>query len=326
MAKLVTFGEAMVRLSPPGPMVIEQASRLDMFPASSELNAAVAAQRLGLSTRFVSRFAADPLGRFLVNKTREHGIDTAFVQWSEEHRQGLYFYENGVPPRPGMAYYDRRHSAFSHIQPGEFPWESIFQDAAVFHTSGINPALNDGVHRASLEAVQQAKALGLQVSFDFNYRSKLWSQHRAAEVLQQYMPYVDILFTSAGDAEIVLGLRDLDGEALARRIADDYAVPTVCLVHRSPHPESLWRVTSLSHGTFYHADQRGTMKAVERLGAGDALAGGFLTGLLEAGPELAVQIANASMTLKNTYQGDFSFVTREAVESHLAGDFSMVKR
>ncbi len=326
MAQLVTFGEAMVRLSPPGPMVIEQASHLDMFPASSELNAAVTAQRLGLSTRFVSRFAADPLGRFLVNKTREHGIDTAFVQWSEEHRQGLYFYENGVPPRPGMAYYDRGHSAFSYVQPGEFAWNAAFKGAAVFHTSGINPALNDTVHRATLEAVQTAKDLGLKVSFDFNYRSKLWEKPKAAEVLQQYMPYVDILFTSAGDAETILGLRHLDGEELAQRIAKDYAVPTVCLVHRSPNPESLWRVTSLSHGTLYHADQRGTMRAVERLGAGDALAGGFLTGFLEEGPQLAVQIANASMTLKNTYQGDFSYITREAVDSHLAGDFSMVKR
>ena len=323
---LVAFGETLVRLSPPGPEVIEQATALRMYPAGSELNVSVAANRLGLKVSYISRLANNPLGWWITNKCREHGIDVSHVKYTDD-RQGLYFFENGVPPRPGVAYYDRANSAFANVSLEDFDWPSIVAETKVFLVSGINPALSPSAHSVTLEAVKQAHAGRKLVAFDLNYRSKLWDTATAKKVLSEYLPYVSILFTSGGDAADVLGFTDPPGEDLALKMSEELGIPTVCVVYGpGGTSNALWRAVCASNGNTYAAQQEGTLMTVDRLGAGDAFAGGFLTGFLEEGPELGVKMGNAVMTLKNTYQGDIAWVTRDVVDTYLAGDGGMIKR
>lgn len=323
---LIGFGEALVRLSPPGPGVVEQTMALEMYLAGSELNVSVAARRLGLKVSYISKLADNPLGRWLTNKCREHGVDVSYVEYADD-RQGLYFFENGVAPRPGVAYYDRAHSAFANVALDDFDWPNIVAKTRVFVASGINPALSSSAHQVTLAAVKAARAAGKVVAFDLNYRSKLWDIRTARKVLSEYLPYVDILFTSGGDAADVLGFTGPLGEDLVLRISEQLDIPTVCLVYGpGAGCDALWRAICASEGKTYIAEQQGALDTVDRVGAGDAFAGGFLTGFLEEGPALGVKLGNAVMTLKNTYKGDISWVTREAVDAYLAGEGGMIRR
>jgi len=326
MFDLITFGETMLRLTPEGSKVIEQVSSLNMYPAGSELNVAVAASRLGISASYVTKLAKNPLGRFINNKCREQGVDTGWVKWSKD-RQGLYFFENGSTPRPGVAYYDREDSAFSKIGPADFNWEFILSNTKVFLTSGINPALNKDVDFVTLSALKVAKQLGKTVAFDINYRSKLWGKKEAQKKMEEYLRYVDILFTSAGDAKEILNIKEAPGEELVRKISEQYDIATVCLIYGSDEENSsLWDIICLSDGKIYRSEQKGKLYTVDRLGAGDAFAGGFLAGYLESGPKLGVNMGNALITLTNTFSGDLTWVTREQIFSFIEGDNDMVKR
>ncbi|NLJ86493.1 MAG: sugar kinase [Firmicutes bacterium] len=327
MFDLVTFGETLVRLSPPGPETIEQASYLNIYPAGSELNVAVTAKRLGLRVSYVSKVAANPLGRYIVNRCREHGVDVANVKYSDTNRQGLYFFENGASPRPGVAYYDRADSAFANVCLDDFDWPSIVSRTRIFLASGINPALSPGAHAVTLEAVKAARSAGKLVAFDLNYRSKLWGTKTASNVLREYLPYVSILFTSGGDAADILGFEEPPGEELALHMSKELKIPTVCLVYGPVRDsKALWRCICASDGKAYAAEQQGVLYTVDRLGAGDAFAGGFLAGFLEEGPDLGVQMGNATMTLKNTYKGDIGWMTRDLVDAFVAGESGMIRR
>ncbi len=323
---VISFGESLIRISPPGPGVFEQTGSLRIYPAGSELNTAIAAARLGLKVSYVTKVANNPLGRVIINRCREHGVDTSWIAKSDTHRQGLLFFENAQAPRPGVAYYDREHSVFSHISMDDFHWTEILSQTRIFLLSGINPALSQNAHNVCLHAVQTAKAQGKIVAFDTNYRSKLWTAAKAQETLQSYYPYIDILFLSGGDARTLFGLTSLPGDRLAQKLSKDLGIPTVVLVHSSGNSDALWRITCVSQGRVVAQDQFGKLNGVERLGAGDALAGGFLTGYLESGIDLGVRLGNASMTLKNTYVGDFSWITRDLVDQYLSGDVETLKR
>ncbi len=213
MYDLITFGETMLRLTPEGSKVIEQVSSLNMYPAGSELNVAVSASRLGLSTSYITKLAKNPLGRFINNKCREQGVDTSWIKWSDD-RQGLYFFENGSSPRPGIAYYDRGNSAFSNIKENDIDWEDILENTKILLITGINPALNKMVDSITLNGIKTAKRMGKTVAFDINYRSKLWGMEEAQKRMEEYLPYVDILFTSAGDARDILNLQKAPGDEL----------------------------------------------------------------------------------------------------------------
>lgn len=334
MFDLVTFGETMLRLTPSGSKTIEQGFPLNMYPAGSEMNVAVAVSRLGFSTSYVTKLSRSPMGRFINNKSREHGVDTDWIKWSDD-RQGLYFFENPSVPRSGVAYYDRENSAFSNMKLNDFDWEAILKNTKFFFTSGINPAINNNINTVTLNGIKTAKKLGKIVAFDINYRSKLWDRESAKEKLKDYLPYVDILFTSESDARDILGFKNSPGEGLLKDISDKYDIATVCMIY-SPdevadeevgaNKSSLWEIISLSEGKIYRTEQKGNLLTVDRLGAGDAFAGGFLTGFLESGPELGVNLGNALITLTNTYLGDLTWVTREQVNSFLNGKINMLER
>src|SRR5436305_10415988 len=166
---VITFGEAMVRLSPPNFRRLEQASSVDVQVGGAELNTAVAVARLGRSAAWVSRLTRNPLGRFIANKAREAGVDTEHVVWTDEDRVGLYFLEFGAAPRASSVLYDRRGAAIAGIRPGMVTWATVFAGARWFHVTGITPALSTGAAETTREALQAARAAGLRTSIDLNY-------------------------------------------------------------------------------------------------------------------------------------------------------------
>src|SRR5438552_12158316 len=171
---VITFGEAMIRLSPPGFRRLEQARSLDLFVGGAELNTAVGLVRLGRTAAWISRLTRNSLGRLIANHARECGVGIEHISWTDEDRVGVYFVEFGAAPRASNVLYDRRDSAAAGLQPGMMDWPAIFAGARWFHVSGITPALGTAVAETTREALKAARQAGVTVSVDLNYRSKLW--------------------------------------------------------------------------------------------------------------------------------------------------------
>ncbi|MEM2385502.1 MAG: sugar kinase [Candidatus Bathyarchaeia archaeon] len=318
---LVTFGEAMVRLSPPHFQRLEQTNALDVNIGGAELNVAIAAQRLGLRCAYVTRLTDNPLGRMIANKAREHGIDVSHIVWTREDRVGLYFVEFGASPRASSVLYDRANSAMSKIRTGEVDWDKVFQDSRAFHTTGITPALSSSAAEATKEAVRKAKEKGVLVSLDLNYRARLWSPEEARRVMTELISQADILITTEEDAEKVLGVKESSFERMAERLNQMFQNLQVVAVTVRETP-SVWRNTwtalAYSQGKIFHGPVF-DIEIVDRLGAGDAFAGGFLYGFLTQNVETGLRFGLAISALKQTNPGDFVWATKEECERILAG-------
>ncbi len=318
--ELVTFGETMIRLSPSNHQRLEQADQFDVHIGGSELNVAVAAQRLGLQTTYVTCLTRNPLGRMIENKAREHGVDTSHIVWTDDARVGLYFVEFGASPRPNAVIYDRKDSAIARIRPGEVNWEGVFQGAKIFHTSGITPALSESTTETTIEAVTVAKSLGLKVSIDLNYRARLWSQERAREVMTKLVEQADILITTEEDTERVFGIKEESYEQVAEALAKRFSLEAVAITLRENLSvwKNRWSAIVYADGEL-HRGPKFEIEIVDRVGAGDSFAGGFLFGYLKDGPATGVRYGVGISALKQTNPGDLVWATREEVERLLEG-------
>jgi 2-dehydro-3-deoxygluconokinase len=311
---LVTFGEAMLRLSPPGLERLEQAAHLEASVGGSELNVAVLAARLGVTSRWVSRLPDNALGRMIEGRAREQGVD-AHVEWTADGRVGLYFVEIGGA-RIGRALYDRAGSAISRVTPGSIDWASVFRGARWYHVSGITPALSDGAAKVTAESLAAAKRAGLTVSYDLNYRSKLWSAKQACAAQEPLMEHVDLLIAAEDDARVIFGTES--AESLAKR----FEIGAVAITLRD-NPCS---ATIAADGKVYSAP-RFEVESVDPIGAGDAFCGGLIVSRLESrGWDDALRFATATAALKHTIPGDFCLVTREEVDQLLRGASQRVSR
>jgi len=317
---LVTFGETMIRLSPPNFRRLEQTSLLDVNVGGSELNVAAAAERLGLGVAYVTRLTNNPLGRMIANKAREHGVDTSYIVWTDDDRVGTYFVEFGASPRPNSVVYDRRDSAIAHIRPGEVDWDAIFKGVKMFHTSGITPALSSTAAEATKEAVRVARKAGIKVSIDLNYRALLWSREKAREVMSELVDAADILITTEEDTERVFGIKKDNYEEVAKALAEQFHLGAVAITLRET--PSVWRNTwtaiAYANGKI-HRGPKFDIEVVDRVGSGDSFTGGFLFGYLHDGPAAAVRYGVAISALKQTNPGDLCWATREETERLLEG-------
>ena len=325
--KIVTFGETMIRLSPSDHQRLEQTTQLDVHVGGSELNVAVAAQRLGLKTSYVTKLTRNPLGRMIENKAREHGVDTSHIVWTDDDRVGLYFVEFGASPRANSVLYDRRDSAIAKINPGEINWENVFHGAKLFHTSGITPALSDSAAKATIEAVHQAKKFGVKVSIDLNYRARLWSQERAREVMTKLMADTDILITTEEDTKRVFGIEEDTYEEVAHTLAKQFSLEAVAITLRETPSvwKNNWTAIVYADGQVYRGPKF-EIEIVDRVGAGDSFAGGFLYGYVKDGPEAGVRYGVAISALKQTNPGDLVWTTRDEVERILDGGSLRIAR
>jgi len=305
MTDLVTFGESMLRLSPPGQQRLETVDELDVHVAGAESNVAVAAGRLGLDATWLSKLPDSPLGRRVTGALNTHGVDTDVV-WDAEGRQGTYYVEMAGKPRGTNVIYDREDASVTTATPAELNTDRI-AEAGAFHTTGITPALSETLLSTTADLLAHAQANDTTTVFDLNYRSKLWSPAAARDVLEDLFPQVDVLVVAERDARTVLG-RDGDAEEIARDLDADFDFEVTIVTRGGEGSLALAGDMVFEQGV-YEADETDTV------GTGDAFVGGFLAHWLDGFPVPdSLQYGAATASLKRTIPGDIALVTPEEVE------------
>ena len=317
---LVGLGEVMLRLAARPPQRLDQATALDVQIGGTEANVAAACARLGLRTAVISVLPSEHAwGDRTVRELTGHGVDCRGVLRPPGQRMGLYFIEYGVAPRPVRILYDRRDSAFSRLQPEDVDW-SLVRGARLAHLTGVTAALGTNLRAVVRRAIDEAAAARVPVSFDVNYRSRLWSPKEARDFLTEILPRVRYLFIGADDAATVFDLAGEPERVLesVRRLAP---AATIAL--------TLGEAGSavLTPAGVRRPSRRYAVTVVDRVGAGDAFAAGFLWAtLLGRDAQQAVDAATALAALKCTIWGDVSLVSRPELEELLATDSTEIRR
>lgn len=327
MADIITFGETMMRLSPPGYRRLEQTGLLEVNIGGAEWNVATALSRLGASVAWVSRLTDNPLGRMICNKAREQGVDTSHILWTKGDRVGLYFVEFGASPRPSSVLYDRTNSAISQIKPGEIDWEKVLHGAKWFHTSGITPALSPNTAQVTTDALKTAKKLGCKVSYDLNYRAKLWTETEARKCQEPLMEYIDILFSTEEDTRRVLGITAENYQAVARKLVAKFNFEVAGITIREDISvlRNSWTAIAYSAGKLYE-DKTYDVEIVDRVGAGDSFTAGFIYGYLTGDVAKGLKYGNAYSALKHSAPGDTNWATLDEIESLIKGASLRISR
>ncbi|MGH2535204.1 MAG: PfkB family carbohydrate kinase [Thermomicrobiales bacterium] len=323
--RVVTFGEAMVRLTPAGNERLERSIRLDLSPGGAELNTAVTLACLAVPTSWVSILPDNALGRYIDRQARGSRVDMSSVQWAPESegRMGLYFLEEGVDPRPSAVTYDRAGSAIARVAPGTFDWPALLDGALGLHISGITPAVSDGCRAETLAAMRAANAARVPVFFDLNYRSKLWSEEEARACFVELVPMVDVLFASRGGLRTFYGLDGDHGEIM-EAARTRLGVAVVAMTRKKAKGSQGIKLLGMAlgpSGELVQSEWR-QVEIVDRLGGGDAFAGGFIAGYLADTTNLqrAVSLGIAASALKHTMPGDFLCATKAEIEAATAAD------
>jgi 2-dehydro-3-deoxygluconokinase len=327
MPDVVTFGEAMVRLAPPNFQRLEQTRSLDTHAGGAEMNVAVGVTRFGLSSAWVSRLPKNGLGRFTENQARQFGVDTSNVVWSDSDRMGLYFVEFGAAPRASSVFYDRAGSAISAIQPGEVDWKSVFEGCKVFHTTGITPALSDSAAEVTMEALKAAKAAGATVTYDLNFRGKLWSREKAREVQTPMMEYIDVLITTEEDTGVVFDIYGDSYKDVAVKMADQFGFDAVAITLRGNPSvwKNTWTAIVYGGGKFYETKEY-ELEVVDRVGGGDSFSAGFVWGVCQGDYQKGLDYGVAFSALKHSVPGDLNYTTFAEVEKAVEGSGMRITR
>jgi 2-dehydro-3-deoxygluconokinase len=327
MPEIITFGEAMIRLSPPNFARLEQAQSLDVKVGGAELNTAVGLARLGHSAAWVSRLTNNPLGRLIANRAREAGVGTEHVVWTDDDRVGVYFLEFGAAPRASSVLYDRKSSAISAVKPGMVNWPVVFAGAKWFHVTGITPALSPSAAEATREALRAAREAKVRISMDLNYRGKLWTKAEAGRCMTDFMQYCDVLITTEEDTEIVFGISGKDYEEVAAKLVQRFPLQVVAITLRE-NPlvwKNTWTAMAYQSGKVFKTRSY-EVEIVDRLGAGDSFAAGLIHGLLEGDLQKALDFGVAASAIKHSIPGDFAWITRQEVEAMLKGSGLRISR
>ena len=312
MYDVITLGETMLRFTPAARNRLEQADHLQVHIGGSESNTAVGLARLGLKTAWLSRLPNSALGRMVSGELSKYGVDTSHVKWSDSDRLGLYFLEEAGPPRGSQVIYDRRDSAISRMQPDELPRELfVAGQVKCFHTTGITLALSDSARATALRAVELAKQAQAIISFDINYRSKLWTPADAVRHCESMLQAADLIFLPDRDAQTLFQLPAVD--------EPEQALETLS----QRYPGATWIMTRgrtgstcLAGGTFY-VEGIFASDEIGRLGGGDAFSAGFLAHYLESQGNIPASLrwGAAVSALKYSMPGDLPLVTRSEVET-----------
>lgn len=319
MADLVTFGETMLRFSPPDEERLEIADQYDVNVAGAESNVAVAAQRLGIDSTWLSKLPDSPIGRKVTGELRSHGISVDVV-WddSPQRRQGTYYLEQGRPPRGSEVIYDRAHASVTTATVDELS-TAVLAGADCFHTTGITPALSETLATTTAELLQRAQSAGALTSFDVNFRSNLWAPTEAKEVLTDLFPDIDILVVAERDARVVLDA-DGDAESIARDLDDEYGFEVVVVTRGGEGALALSDGEVFTQPTYEAPD-------AYPVGTGDSFVGGFLSQYLdgESVPE-ALTWGAAAAALKRSVPGDMATIAPEEVREVIGGTTESLSR
>ncbi len=338
MAKVITMGEIMLRLSTPGHEKFIQADEFDVCYGGGEANVAVSLANYGHDASFVTKVPDNPIGECAVAALRKHNVDTKYIAKGGE-RLGIYFLETGAAMRASNVVYDRAHSSISTAAAEDFDFDDIFADADWFHFTGITPAVSDAAAELTEVALKAAKKHGVKVSVDLNFRKKLWSSEKAQRIMTNLMQYVDVCIGNEEDAEKVLGFKpgntdvtsgdlELAGyEDIFKQMVDKFNFEYVISSLRVSHSASDngWSACIYSRDTkeFYHSKEYRVAPIVDRVGGGDSFAGGTICGFLDGKNfKDALEFGVAASALKHTIPGDFNLVSRKDVENLVGGDGS----
>ncbi len=338
LKKVVTFGEIMMRLAPPAPLRLSQAQSFNVQYVGGEANVAVSLANYGVPVSFVTRLPENELGRACVQRLRQYGVGVDQIVWGGD-RLGVYFLEIGVAQRGSTVLYDRANSSIATIEPGMIDWEEVFRDAGWFHWTGITPAISANLSQVCLEAARTAKSMGLTVSCDLNYRAKLWRWGKpAGEVMPELVRYCDVAIGNEEDAQKVFGIQAPEIDVNAGKVdAQHYQMICEQLVKQFPNLKTVaitlrgslssshntWSAVLWDQGSFYTGPSFDIFPIVDRVGGGDAFAGGLIYGLyLELDHSRALAFGVAASCLKHTILGDFNCVTVSEVEKIMSGNVS----
>ena len=335
MKRVITFGEIMLRLAPEGYYRFVQTENYGATYGGGEANVAVSLANYGFDAAFVTKLPAHDIGQAGVNALRRYGVDTSLITRGGD-RVGIYFLERGASQRPSKVIYDRAGSAIATATTADFDWDKIFGGADWFHFTGITPALGDNVAAICLEAVKAAKARGITVSCDLNYRKKLWTKQKAGEVMGELCQYVDVCIANEEDAADVFGISAADtdvskGEVnhegykdVARQLKERFSFRYVAITLRTSISanDNDW-AAMLFDGKDYYFSKQYHMHIVDRVGGGDSFGGGLIYALLSGfDAQKTIEFAVAASCLKHTVEGDFNQVTADEVLRLAGGDGS----
>lgn len=341
MKNIVTFGEIMLRLSPPGFLRFSQADRFDVVYGGGESNVAVSLAQFDMPTDFITRLPNNDLGHCAMMEMRKRGVGVQNVVWGGD-RLGIYFLETGAVSRGSQVIYDRAHSAMAEIRPGMVNWEKVFESAHWFHWTGITPAISQGAADACLEAVQIAQKMGITISTDLNYRAKLWKYGVSSqEIMTELTSYCDIILGNEEDAEKHFGIKPegLDITTQGEHVTAE-AFLSVCQQMMVKFPRAKKVITTLrgslsaSHNTWagvlydgntlFASREYQITHIVDRVGGGDSFMGGLIYGLITwpDNDQKALDFAVAASCLKHTIVGDANLVSVAEVLKLMSGDGS----
>ena len=335
--KVVTFGEIMLRLSPPGFERLFQSPSLVATFGGGEANVAVSLAHFGLDSWYVTRLPRNPIGDAALRGLRAEGVRTDAIARGGD-RVGIYFAESGASQRASVVVYDRARSAISEMSPGTIDWPTVVDGAAWFHVTGITPALGANAVACTNEAVAAARKAGARISVDLNFRKKLWSESAAQQVMRPLMKSVDVVIANEEDIQAVLGLTvantDVAGghldvnayRSVAQQITRELGPSMVAITLRESASASdngwsavLWD----GMANQFHQRQRYDLRLVDRIGGGDSFAAGLIFGLVSGrSPADGLRFAVAASALKHSIPGDFNRVSVEEVDRLAAGDAS----
>lgn len=340
MKKVVTFGEIMLRLSPPGFLRFTQATSFDAVYGGGESNVAVSLANFGIPVDFITRLPENEIGDSALMELRKRGVNTASILRGGE-RLGIYFLETGAVARGSNVVYDRAHSAISEIKSGMVDWEKVFDGAQWFHWTGITPAISQSAADVCLEAVQAASTLGLTVSTDLNYRKKLWNYGVSPEsVMTALVGHCDVILGNEEDAEKHFGIHPEGVDVTQGGSVSALAFESVCKQMMQKFPKAKKVITTLrgsisaSHNswagvlydgnTLFESPTYQITDIVDRVGGGDSFMAGLIYGLLtyDSDDQKALNFAVAASCLKHTIYGDANLVMVDEVEKLMAGDAS----
>ena len=337
MSRIVTFGELMLRLQPYNYERFVQCEHVEFTFGGGEANVAVSLANYGMDAAFVSKLPAHSIGQAAVNSLRRYGVDTSLITRGGD-RVGIYFNEKGASQRGSVCIYDRAHSAIQMASSSDFDWDKIFEGVAWFHFTGITPALGPNVVEICKEACMAAKAKGVKISCDLNYRGKLWTRAQAREAMTELCQYVDVCISNEEDAKDVFGIEaegtdiyagELNHEgykSVAKQLADKFGFEMVAITLRESHSafDNGWSAMLYNVAKDeYCFSKKYNLHIIDRVGGGDSFGGGLIYSLLSGkDTQAAVEFAVAASALKHSIDGDYNMVTVAEVEKLAGGDGS----
>lgn len=335
MAKIVTFGEIMLRLSTPGQSRFVQTDRFDAVYGGGEANVAVSLSNFGHEAYFVTKLPKHEIGQSAVDALTKFQVKPDYIARGGD-RVGIYYLETGASMRASKVIYDRAGSAISLAEPKDFDFDTIFKGAKWFHWSGITPAISSKAAELTKLALIAAKKAGVTVSVDLNYRKKLWTPEQAQAVMRPLMQYVDVCIGNEEDAELVLGFKpkhtnvasgqlEVDSyKAIFKEMKETFGFKMVATTLRESFSATKngWSALLYDGTSFYQSKHYIIEPIIDRVGGGDSFSAGLIHGLLTLAPQQAIDFAVAASALKHTIPGDFNQVSIQEVEALANGDQS----